>query len=528
MKKVIAACILTLTVLTVSTSGSSSCSGWLRPDEWWQDAVFYEVFVRSYYDSDADGIGDFKGLQMKLDYIKELGANALWLMPVFKSPSYHGYDTVDYYQVNEDYGTMEDFYSLLAEADKRGIRIILDLVVNHTSSSHPWFQKSAENTPDYNDWYIWEKNRPAGKQYEYGKAEPVQNRRWRYNDKRKQFYYAHFSEKMPDLNLSNPAVRQEVKKIATFWLDKGIAGFRLDAAQHIIEEGPGRMRPDTPCTVRWWVEFNQYVKSVNPEALLVGEVWSEYPRISEYYADGKGLDLCFDFPFQINTLKTVGSDNVKSFIDMVTAKKQLSAPLCFYAPFLANHDQDRYMTSLKNDFVKARMAAVILLSAPGTPFIYYGEEIGMYHPSDRKTHLPIRTPMQWEDTEVTAGFTRRSAAWQKINDNEPPYNVRYQQQSPDSLLKLYQKLTRLRREHPELRYGDYKFHSVDEDVLAYERVYKENRVLILINPSDKEQTIRGGAITGRYRSLLDGKTIEITPKYVILAGVHYLLEPMEE
>lgn len=518
MKKAIAACILSLTVLTVSTSGSS----------WWEDTVFYEVFVRSYYDSDADGIGDFKGLEMKLDYIKELGAGALWLMPIFKSPSYHGYDTVDYYQVNEDYGTTEDFYSLLAEANKHGIRIILDLVVNHTSSDHPWFQKSAVNIPAYNDWYIWEKNRPAGKQYVHGKAEPVQNRHWRYNEKRKQFYYAHFTEKMPDLNLDNTAVRQEVKKIAKFWLDKGIAGFRLDAAQHIIEESPERMQPDTPSTVQWWVEFNQYVKSVNPHAVLVGEVWSEYPRISKYYADGKGLDICFDFPFQINTLKTVGSGNVRSFIDMVTTKKQLPAPLCFYAPFLANHDQDRYMTSLKNDFVKARMAAVILLSAPGTPFIYYGEEIGMYHPSDRKTHLPIRTPMQWDDTEVTAGFTRTKAPWQKINDNGPPYNVRYQQQSPDSLLKLYQKLTLLRREHPELRYGDYKFHSVGEDVLAYERAYKENRILVLINPSGKKQTIRSGAITGRYRSLLDGKTIEITPKYVILAGAHYLLEPIEK
>ena len=518
MKKVITACILSLTVLTVSTFGSS----------WWQDAVFYEVFVRSYYDSDADGIGDLKGLQMKLDYIKELGANALWLMPIFKSPSYHGYDTADYYQVNEDYGTVEDLHSLLAEADKRGIRIILDLAVNHTSSDHPWFQKSAENTPDYNDWYVWEKNRPAEKQYEYGKAEPVQNRRWHYNDKREQFYYAHFTEKMPDLNLDNPAVRQEVKKIAKFWLDKGIAGFRLDAAQHIIEDGSEEMQPDTPSTVRWWVEFNQYVKSVNPRAVLVGEVWSEHRFISKYYADRKGLDLCFDFPFQINTLKTVGSGNVKSFIDMVTAKKQLPAPLFFYAPFLANHDQDRYMTSLKNDFAKARIAAVILFSAPGTPFIYYGEEIGMYHPGDRRTHLPIRTPMQWEDTQVTAGFTTNKNPWCGLNNNKDPYNVRYQQQSPDSLLKLYQKLIRLRLKYPELRYGDYKFHCVGENVLAYERVYNNKAILVLINPQDKDQTIHSRHISGTYHNLLNGKIIEIATQHTVPAGGYYLLDQMEK
>ena len=152
----------------------------------------------------------------------------------------------------------------------------------------------------------------------------------------------------------------------------------------------------------------------------------------------------------------------------------------------------------------------------------------MYHPSDRKTHLPIRTPMQWDDTEATAGFTRNNAPWQKINDNQPPYNVRYQQQSPDSLLKLYQKLILLRQQQPELRYGDYKFHCVGQDVLAYERVYKEKRILALINPSGKEQTIRSREISGSYRSLLDDKTIEITPQYVMPAGAHYLLKPMEK
>jgi glycosidase len=517
MKKAIIGCILCCLLLTAGALGNS----------WLKDAVFYEVFVRSYYDSDGDGIGDFRGLQTKLDYIKQLGANALWLMPVFKSPSYHGYDTTDYYQVNEDYGTMDDFDSLLAEADERGIRIILDLVINHTSSQHPWFQKSVENIPPYNDWYIWEKTRPGPKQSANGKSEPPEGP-WRYNDQRKQFYYAHFSKKMPDLNHRNTAVRQEVKKIAKFWLDKGVAGFRLDAAQLIIEEGHGKMQTNTPSTIQWWVEFSQYVKSLNPQAVLVGEVWAEHDQISKYYAQGKGLDICFDFPFQSSTLKTVGSGSVKSFIDMVATKKQLSASLSFYAPFLANHDQDRYMTSLDNDFAKARMAAIILLSSPGTPFIYYGEEIGMYHPAKKAQHPLIRTPMQWDQTEVTAGFTRNKAPWHEINDNKAPYNVLHQQQTPDSLIKLYQKLIRLRLERPELRYGDYKFHSVGKNVLAYERVYQNNRVLILINPSGKEQTIRSRSISGSYRNLLDGKTIEITRRYVMPPASYYLLAPMEK
>jgi glycosidase len=517
MKKAITRCILSCPLLTASALGNS----------WLKDAVFYEVFVRSYYDSNADGIGDFRGLEMKLDYIKQLGANALWLMPIFKSPSYHGYDTVDYYQVNEDYGTMEDFDSLLIEADKHGIRIILDLVVNHTSLEHPWIQKYVENIAPYNHWYLWEKTRPGGKRSVYGKAKPVEGGGWRYNAQRKQFYYAHFSKKMPELDLRNTAVRQEVKKIAKFWLDKGVAGFRLDAAQLIIEEGPGKKQSNTQATIQWWIEFSQYVKSLNPQAILVGEVWDEHSQISKYHVKGKGLDLCFDFPFQSDTLKAVGSGSVKSFIDMVAAKKKLPAPLSFYAPFLANHDQDRYMTSLDNDSAKARMAAIILLTAPGTPFIYYGEEIGMYHRTKKVDHLLIRTPMQWDQTKVTAGFTSAKAPWHKINDNKAPYNVRHQRRSPDSLLKLYQKLIRLRLEHPELRYGDYKFHSVGKNVLAYEKVYEKSAVLVLINPSGKEQTIRSRRISGSYCNLLNGEAIEVTPKYVMPPGSCYLLEPIE-
>jgi len=266
--------LIALTALDLSSS--SGC-------QWACDAVFYEVFVRSFSDSDGDGTGDLRGLAAKLDYIKDLGANAVWLMPIFPSPSEHGYDTIDYMNINKSYGTIDDFNFLIAEAKKRNIRIILDLMVNHTSDRHPWFKKSLNKIPPYDNYYLWRDKPPGGKWFVYGKDKPVLNGGWRYNPQRRQFFYAYFSECMPDLNLKNPLVRDEFKKIAKFWLDKGVSGFRLDAAQNIIEQGPGHGKQyDSPATIQWWRRFSQYVKSLNPEVFLIGEVWAEYDTLSKY------------------------------------------------------------------------------------------------------------------------------------------------------------------------------------------------------------------------------------------------------
>ncbi len=494
---------------------------------WWHDAVFYEVFVRSFYDSNADGIGDLKGLEKKLDYISRLGANAIWLMPIFTSPSYHGYDTVDYFRLNDDYGTLKDFESLVNQAAKKKIRIVLDLVLNHTSPQHPWFQKSVEKVAPYKDWYVWKKNKPRGKWFIWGSDKPVSGGGWYYNQRRKEFYFSFFSHDMPELNMQNPRVREETKKIAKFWLDKGVAGFRLDAARHIIVEGPGKAKQfNTPATIKWWVEFAKFVKSINPAAVLIGEVWSGHSDISKYYANGKGLDFCFDFPWQSAAIETISRGDARIFVDMVKRKKQTSAPLYFFAPFLSNHDQSRYLTSLKKNLHKARIATLLLFTSPGPPFIYYGEEIGMHHGTRKKTDLPVRTPMQWDNTKITAGFTDAKKPWHKINYNNATYNVACQQRSSDSILKFYQKLINLRLKLPELRYGRYRFHSIGKNILVYQRIYKKRSVLILINLSNKKQTFNYRAIRGRYKNLLTGRKIKIADGFVMPVGQFLLLKPL--
>ncbi len=504
----------------LDSPGSSGC-------QWACDAVFYEVFVRSFCDCDGDGIGDLRGLASKLDYISDLGANAIWLMPIFPSPSEHGYDALDYMSINKDYGTMDDFRFLIAEAGKRNIRIILDLMVNHTSDRHPWFKKSLDKISPYDNYYLWLDKPPGGKWYVYGKDTPVLNGGWRYNPHRGRFFYAYFTERMPDLNLKNPLVREEFRIIAKFWLDKGVSGFRLDAARNIIEQGPGHGKQyDSPATIEWWREFNQYVKSVNPEAFLIGEVWAEYDTLSKYYAKGAGLDACFDFSLQRTILQTLRDGNAKRLADMITAKNSSSAPTGFYAPFLSNHDQDRYLTTLKNNLKKARPAVVLLLTAPGPVFIYYGEEIGMHQPAEKTGHHSVRTPMQWGSSAVTAGFTESDTPWTKIQNNADPYNVAYQQQKPDSLWSFYRELIRLRKDQSELRNGDYHFHRPDTGAIIFEKTLGPDKTLVMLNPSNQTIILNDNAILGRYRNLLNGGIVDIKRDFALGSGDCYLLKKL--
>src|SRR5574342_674378 len=253
---------------------------------WWNDTVFYEIFVRSFYDSDGDGIGDFNGITAKLDYLNDgdpntttdLGVTGLWLMPIHPSPSYHGYDVTDYYAVNPQYGTMDDFKRLLAEAHKRGIRVIIDFVLNHTSDQHPWFAASRDPNSPYRDWYVWSKTDPG-------------TGGWRvaYSG----FYYGSFGDTMPDLNYRNPAVAKQMEDVVRFWLkDVGVDGFRLDAAKYLIEEGTVIQNSDS--THSWYRQFRSFYRNLDPQAMTVGEVWDISPTAASY-AEGDQLDLTFDF-----------------------------------------------------------------------------------------------------------------------------------------------------------------------------------------------------------------------------------------
>ncbi|MEO8396069.1 MAG: alpha-amylase family glycosyl hydrolase, partial [Chloroflexota bacterium] len=362
---------------------------------WWNNRVFYEVFVRSFYDSNGDGNGDLQGLIQKLDYLNDgdpatsddLGVTGLWLMPIMESPSYHGYDVTDYRTVEADYGTNDDFKQLMSEAHKRGIAVIVDLVVNHTSVDHPWFKASAADDAQYRDWYRWDDSCPKY-------LGPWREKVW--IPLNNSCYYAIFWEGMPDLNYANPAVMTEMDDIANYWLtDMGADGFRLDALQHIVEDGTKQQ--DTPATRQWATSFHEYVDSVKPDALTVGEI-NNSDFVSAAYVPS-GADLTFDFDLataMVNTAKQ-GSNNT-----MVSLQKRVNGltPNGQYAAFLTNHDQNRVMGNLSGDVNKAKVAADLLLTQPGVPFIYYGEELGM---SGTKPDERLRTPMQWDSPAPTVG-----------------------------------------------------------------------------------------------------------------------------
>ena len=445
---------------------------------WWNDSVFYEIFVRSFYDSDSDGKGDLNGLIQKLDYLNDgdptttndLGITGIWLMPIAESPSYHGYDVVDYFTVEQDYGTNDDFRRLMEEAHGRGIRVIIDLVLNHTSYKHPWF-KSAQrdvNSP-YRDFYIWSDEDP-------GYKSPWGGQVWhRSGDS---YYYGIFWEGMPDLNYRNPAVTAEMEKVIRFWLeDMGADGFRLDAIKHLIEED--RNQENTRATHEWLRGFYKIYKDANPEALAVGEVWSSTLEVSKYIGDQ--IDLAFEFNTAEAMLNSARGQNRNP---VLRAHRQIAEfyPPNQFATFLTNHDQDRVMTQLRENTHWAKTAASLLLTGPGVPFIYYGEEIGHI---GGKPDENIRTPMQWSNAD-NAGFTTASVAWRAPQRNYRDVNVAAQTDDPNSLLSHYRRLIHTRDGHEALRIGDWREVNVeDRRLYSFLRHSDNETLLVLINLSDE-------------------------------------------
>ena len=440
---------------------------------WWNDTVFYEIFVRSFYDSDGDGIGDFQGLTQKLDYLNDgdpatdtdLGVTGIWLMPIHESPSYHGYDAVDYRSINPDYGTMDDFTAFLAAAQSRGIRVIIDYVMNHSSSQHPWFQQSAQNHPDYREYYRW-----SG--YDPGQTGPWGQQVWHWNASG--YYYGLFTGAMPDLNYESPALKQIMFDTASFWLDTvGVDGFRLDAVLYILEDG-GQLQ-NTPATLQFWQEYNQHIKQVKPEAMSVGEAWTNTSTVLSYVIEDR-LDFCFEFDLAYATLDAVNWGYAQALSSKANEVYNLYPNLQF-ATFLTNHDQDRSLNVLGHDERKAKVAAAIYLTLPGIPFLYYGEEIGMVGSGP---HEVIRRPMQWT-AGAHAGFTT-GQPWTQVNDNYADYNVLVEQQDSTSLLSWYERLIALRNSEPALRRGEhYAMASSATSVLAFLRREGGATLLIVAN-----------------------------------------------
>lgn len=425
---------------------------------WWEDAVFYEIFVRSFYDTDGNGIGDFQGVTQKLNYLQNLGITAIWLMPIHPSPSYHGYDVTDYYSVNPEYGTMDDFKNLLKEAHERDIRIIIDLILNHTSSEHPFFVEANRDVDSrHRDWYIWS-DTSRGQYWHPGSHG---------------FYYGFFSEGMPDLNYRNPEVTAEMFNVTRFWLKEvGVDGFRIDAAKHLIEEG--EKIENTQSTHDWYKEFYEYYKSSSSGAYTVGEAFGAGAFIAKTYQNQ--FDHLFNFELASGFLSSVrtGTNTPVNSAIKFTLKDD---PHFHFATFLTNHDQDRVMSVLEGDIDKAKVAAFLLLTSPGTPFIYYGEEIGM---QGRKPDEDIRRPMQWS-SEENAGFTT-AVPWRAPASDYPQVNVAAQENDPDALLPHYRELIRLRRETPALRSEQLALvETANPGVYAALRTSADQKLLVMIN-----------------------------------------------
>ena len=328
---------------------------------------WYSVFVRSFADSNGDGIGDLPGLIHKLDYLAELGIDGIWLLPVHPAPSYHKYDVIDYYSIDPEYGTLQDMKKLISEAHKRNIKVILDLVVNHTSELHPWFMRAQQNKRSvYRDFYVWKDARylPPGEESQWHR--PVAG-------PRSEAYYGLFWKGMPDLNYDHERVRANVIDIARYWLDMGVDGFRLDAAMHIY---PPDRNDDN---IRWWQEFRKALDKTHPHHYLVGEVTESCAFIGPYLR--KGLHACFNFELAEHIIQAINygrHDCLVSWLMSVNNYYRDQDPGSRDAMFLSNHDQTRIASRLGGDLQKIKLAASILLTLPGDIYLYYGEELGMF------------------------------------------------------------------------------------------------------------------------------------------------------
>ena len=447
------------------------------PQHWWRKGVCYEVFVRSFYDSDGDGIGDLRGLTSRLDYINDgnpssgrsLGANCIWLMPIDKSMSYHGYDVVDYYHVDPRYGTDDDFRNLVAEAHKRGIHVIVDFVPNHTGSQNPWFQSALRDpNSEYRAWYRWAKTLPTQKG-------PWGQEAWHKSPVRDEYYYGVFWHEMPDLNYENPAVRAEMQKVVTYWIKEMHAdGFRFDAIPYLVEDGDVLQHSrGTHDVLR---QLGNAIRAAAPESFTVGEMTDESPGVMEtYYPDQ--LDSYFAFGVARAMLQAAQTGEAKDFLTAV-AQAKTRFPVGRWSPFLTNHDQPRVMTVL-GDVAKARLAASAMLMLPGMPFVYYGEEIGMV---GAKPDEMIRTPMQWSSTR-NGGFTAGNP-WEPLQPDWKTKNVAAQDSSRQSLLNHYRKLIQLRIAHSSLSRGQLTVVQTDDTtgtIAAWLRTSRDEAFLIVAN-----------------------------------------------
>jgi alpha-amylase len=449
---------------------------------WRQGGVCYEIFVRSFFDSDGDGIGDFAGLTRKLDYVNDgnprstssLGAKCIWLMPIAASPSYHGYDVKNYYRVNPEYGSTTDFKRLVAEAHRRGIRVLVDLVLNHASSEHPYFKEALRDPrSQYRSWFRFSPS-PSAERGPWGQV------LWHKSPVRDEYYYGIFTAEMPDLNYATRAVRDEAERVGRFWLtEMGVDGFRLDAVPYLVEEGGALAH--TAGTHSQLREFAASMRRAAPGAFTIGEVWDTTGTVLRYYPDQ--LDAYFAFELSDALLDAVRTSTAQRLM-AAYARMQAAMPAARWSPFQRNHDQTRTVTALGGDLGAARLSAELLFTLPGVPFVYYGEELGM---TGDKPDPRLRTPMHWTAGRA-AGFTT-GAAWEPLQPDSATANVAVQHADPGSLLNHYRRLIHLRASNRALGAGDLlPLESSDPAVAAFLRRDGSRAVLVVANLATTART----------------------------------------
>jgi len=512
---------------------------------WYKNAVFYEVNVRAFYDSNADGHGDIPGLILKLDYLKDLGVDCLWLLPIYGSPLRDdGYDISDYYQIQPSFGTLEDFKRLVSEVHNRGMRIIMDLVLNHTSDMHPWFQSArSDRSSPYRDYYVW-----SDTDEKYNQTRIIfidtEKSNWTWDEKAGQYFWHRFYSTQPDLNYDNPAVQQEMLNVMRYWLDFGVDGFRADAVPYLFER-EGTNCENLPETHQFLKHIRQVIDSEYPGRILLCEA-NQWPEdVRPYFGDGDEFQLGFHFPAMPRIFKSLRCGDGSSLIDIINRTPAIPEN-CQWCTFLRNHDEltlemvtederqwmwqefapeprmrlnlgirRRLAPLLDNNPKLIILAYSLLFTLPGSPIIYYGDEIGMGDNIWLPDRNGCRTPMQWSN-DLNAGFSEASEnmLFNPVVHEQPfdpaHVNVETQSSNPESLLSQIKRLISIRKSHPVISNGTFEWLSSGENNCVLElRRSNETEELIAIHnltPIDKKARL---AFEGcQYVDLLTGNEFD--------------------
>lgn len=442
----------------------------------------YNIFPIAFADSNNDGKGDLRGIINQLDYLEDLGIDCIWLNPIHPSNTYHKYDVIDYYAVDPDFGTIEDFKELITEAKKRDIALIIDFVINHTSSSHEWFMKSKAGDKKYRDYYRWR-----------SKDDPNYTTLEGWVKAGDEYYFASFWDQMPELNYENKKVREEIKKIAKYWLDLGVAGFRIDAAIHVYD--PREYPKDTDVLgkgIDWFKEFNAYVKSINKDAIIISEIWRDTNTVARFLP---GMDSAFNFDLAdaiVKGVKDRDASNIAKVLKTSLDKYAEARSDYIDSIFLTNHDMNRVMSTLNENTELAKLAAHVLFTLPGVVWVYYGEELGMI---GEKPDENIREPFLWYEDHNKLPQTR----WKTIEENTNTPSLEIQKNVPDSMYNTYKTLINLRKTNEALYKGDYVHVPSKFFVLSFIREYKDEKLFVIHNFSKMDREI---VISGNLNSLL--------------------------